>query len=447
MTKALFLTPPPGPLCWLHPEFNGIESQTPSMVSVQSIADLTPSKVVIPEGPRGNTLAQWLRQGLRKQGILVEMSLEQNHLERTLSQWSKSAEETVWRGAPAPLSIDQARKTKEDPFWLLPLKPGTDLESRLACYVKKIKEDPIPYQDAGLLPFFITSKPTEDNPASVQTRLLSSWWGILPGDFYPPNTRRLFNELLGLCQPQRLHYFRVLEHYALTGVDLYMESLMQRFFSEPMVSKKKKTPLILGVCGTDGAGKSSHVASLEAWLKDQGLKVARHKIYRHGVFHDTVTDLTRQCANNKNIHLWRMQRIIKVFDSIKYYYRAVKKDLKTHDVILFDRFTFTHFAAGAGRFHHDPFAREMLSIFPKSDRIYFLNAPIDEALRRIHTREEKTVDENPYMLKRYRHALKDLAQRFGFLAIDALMPFETNQRIILEDAAELLKENGLGERP
>jgi thymidylate kinase len=111
-------------------------------------------------------------------------------------------------------------------------------------------------------------------------------------------------------------------------------------------------------------------------------------------------------------------------------------------VIIFDRYTYTHYAAGVGRYHHDPFAREMLSVFPADDRTYLLDVPTDEALRRIGTREEKTVDENPYMLARYRHALRDLAERNDFLVLDARAPFEENRKRIRDDVENLLEKLG-----
>ena len=87
--------------------------------------------------------------------------------------------------------------------------------------------------------------------------------------------------------------------------------------------------------------------------------------------------------------------------------------------------------------------RELLSPFPRADRIYLLDVPTDEAIRRIGTRKERTVDENEYMLSRYRHALLDLADRFGFKVLDALAPFEENKQSLLEDAQRLIEERGL----
>jgi len=478
--EILNLNPPPGPLCWLHPELKRIECREEVSILgnalINSLSKMTISEIEIHPGPRGHCMALWLRQALRQYDIRINaptpsVLATSDDVNAPLESYLSAAaaikndtvilqrdgEQSPWNMTGATLSARTAQKVSkkiengEDAIWLLPLVPGNGLNQSIKDALSVVSVDRDSFRSAGLIPYFTTNLDKDESSDPVETRLFPSWWGILPGDRYPKNVRTEFRELLRLLWPERIFSFLMWEHYALTGVDLYLEGLMDRFhpgsIGDVSINSKKhpkKRPLILGVCGTDGSGKSSHVASLESWLKNKGLKTARHKIYRHGIFHETVTDLTRQCADDKNIHLWRLQRIIKVFDSVKYYYSSIERDLKEYDVILFDRYTYTHFAAGAGRYHYDPYCREMLSIFPQPDRIYLMNAPIDEALNRIGTRDEKTVDENPYMLKKYRHSLLDLSERHGFLVLDSLAPFEENRRIILEDAAKLLDAFSLG---
>jgi dTMP kinase len=329
---------------------------------------------------------------------------------------------------------------------LIPFHPEKNLERRLEHAVKAVSSDPSAYRAAGAIPYFVTASPGEERPG--ETRLLPSWWGILPGDTYSRRVRNLYRELIRLLHPERMFLFMAFENHALAGVDLFLEGLMGRFESRPQggAVRKKCSPLIIGVCGIDGSGKSSHVESLEKFLGARGLRVKRHKIYRHGVFHETVTDLTRQCDKGQNLHLWRIQRIVKAFDSVKYFYSSVEGDLDACDVLLFDRYVYTHFAAGAGRYHHDPFTRELLSVFPQADRIYLLDVPTEKALARIGERQEKTVDENPYMLSRFRHALLDLGGQNNFMVLDTRRPYEENKRRILEDAGRLVEESGIMDR-
>lgn len=492
------------------------------------IEGAAPQRIRLEGGPCGYTLWTWLAQAFRETDAAIDapalfsLASSLKDLESGAGKESISIE-TVLRNVAASLggadtvvvektgslklnvetadlslstarSILSRRQQGHHLAWLLPLEPACGepvepndgLETRLNECLQKIASDYSLFQDACLVPFFNTrpageesgsdtkSKGGSEDP-SFSTRLLPSWWGLLPGDLWLQSIRALFLELMRALHPDKVFLFRAFENYALAGIDSYLEGVMGRFdkltaggfgrldagrlsaigrtkdeltagrtdASAPQVKESRGRPLILGICGTDGSGKSSHVAALKEYLEAKGLKVCVHKIYRHGVFHDTVTDVTRGCANGQNLHLWRIQRIVKAFDSIKYFYAVVEKDLAEHDVVIFDRYTFTHYAAGVGRYHHDPFARELLSVYPEADRIYLLDVPTEEAMRRIGTRDERTVDENTYMLMRYRHALLDLGDRFDFKVLNAMDPFEENRQSILDDVEELLSGHSI----
>lgn len=481
---------------------------------IDTLAGQHTDRIIIEDGPRGHSLWSWLSQCLRNTGIDLRQPspippppLERPEVQQAGDNQIRPLESLLTAAAGqtgegevviverlsagtfqfktvsllAALHESQPLAGTQDPatLRLLPLRPGDGLEQHLEITLDVVSRHIASLRYAGIVPYFVTS-PTdmsskgyvEHNPRvgsqrdtgrmkyghEVETRLLPSWWGVLPGDSYTRSVRKLYRKLIRLLSPDRMFLFLAFENYALAGIDLYAESLMGRFVADtppppalitgstaeanaPHLSNrndKDRKPLVIGVCGIDGSGKSSHVAALEHYLVGRGLRTSVQKIYRHGVFHDTVTDLTRQCAGGRNLHLWRIQRMAKAFDSVKYFYAAVESDLASCDAVIFDRYLFTHYAAGVGRYHHDPFTRELLAVFPPADRIYLLDVPPEEALRRIEARDEKTVDENPYMLSRYRHALLDLGDRHGFFVLDGRKSFEENSRIILEDAARLV---------
>jgi len=476
---TLLVIPPPGPLAWLFPEFLRLGRQDDRLGGDATTLDLgrswrcgatlreeivarAPARVTLPDGPRGHTLWGWLASALHGTAIEVERpSLapgsrpsadpgepDDRTLESILSAGARVAPSGGGGGMP-PEAAPGVRP--------LGFAPGPDLEPRLRAWVRTIEADPSRYRDEGVIPYFVTRIEGRESagpaPSDVATRLLPSWWGILAGDVSPAPARTLFREMIRLLFPERAFLHRSLENYALAGIDLYLEGIAGRFASETAAAESVKVargagrgarghPAILAVCGTDGSGKSSHVASLEAHLRGLGLRVRVHKIYRHGVFHETVTDLTRRCAGGRNLHLWRIQRLAKAFDSVKYFHACVEADLTACDVLLFDRYTPTHLAAGAGRYHHDPFVREILSVLPAADRVYLLDLPPEAALARIGSRAERTVDENPYMLARYRHVLLAQARRRGFPVLDACRPFEENRARILGDAERWLRAEG-----
>ncbi|MFH1999819.1 MAG: hypothetical protein ABIK28_09065, partial [Planctomycetota bacterium] len=388
---TICLIPGPGPLSWLFPElltFRGT-GRIPESANVSSmdlgasglagdslksrILELAPDRIEFQNGPRGYTLWLWLSQKLRNEGIeLVRPSHLPSLTGAALEDLLFQAVEGVESGFPVllkspdskrmgfqntPLSQAQAEsmnsiRTREKPLvWVLPFIEGPDLLQRIQNASGIIADSPVPFRRARLIPLFITRLPQSPNKdlqreAPVETRLLPSWWGLLPGDGWSQEVRAAFHKLLRQLYPERYFQYAAFENLALAGIDCYYEGLMNRSENLDIPSRKRQRPVIIGICGTDGSGKSSHVAALKTFLRNQGLSVDVHKIYRHGVFHETVTDLTRQCAGGHNLHLWRLQRIVKVFDSMKYLYSSLQEDFRDLDVVIFDRYIYTHYAAG-----------------------------------------------------------------------------------------------------
>jgi thymidylate kinase len=343
-----------------------------------------------------------------------------------------------WTGELTQLARERAHRAEAGqalPPCLLPLDPRQG-EGGLHQLLALVAADGAAFAVARLIPWFATDP--ERAGADADTRLAESWAGLLPGDHYRPRMRALVRALHGTLWPDRHALFLALENAALAGCDLYLETLLGRELapSAPPAPAAPK-PLLLAVCGIDGAGKSFQLAALQEWLQARGLRVAVHKLYRHGLFHDTVTDLARQCAGDHHLHLWRLERLAKLMDSVKYL-PQLEGDLATCDVILFDRSVWTHFAAGAGRLHHDPFAREMLATVPAPHRTFLLDLPVPAALARIAARPQRTTDENEYMLGRYRAVLHDLAILHGQVVLDATRPPDEVQAAIRVAIGRLL---------
>ncbi len=318
--------------------------------------------------------------------------------------------------------------------------PGSDPDPCLEAALDHIEKNgsSIP---SPMFPLFLTR--FDAAPGTPETRLPRSYEWLLPGDHYPGKTRELTRRLVRSLFPGRYYLFLVLENMALSGVDLDLEAGMLRNFRLIGTPPRRvEKPVFIAIGGIDGSGKSSHLSALKDFLVSRGFKVRMHKIYRHGVFHDTVTDLTRQCKGGKNLHLWRIQRIAKAFDSVKYYASTVAPDMHEYDILLFDRYIHTHLSAGANRFHHDPFTREFLLCYPSPHKFFLMDIDPENALERIGERSKKTVDENIYMLSRFREGLLNLARAEGHTILDATAPFERNQETIRNEVEEFLERTG-----
>jgi len=311
----------------------------------------------------------------------------------------------------------------------------------LDAALARVAADPVPLRDAGLVPYFVSA--LGGGGATALGRVPLSWWGLVAGDDPAPALRDAYHTLLQGLYPERYLRFLGWESLALAGCDLYADALRDAL-RPPPPARARPAPLLVGVCGIDGAGKSSHVAALAAHLRERGLRVQVHKIYRHGVFHDTVTDLVRACAGDRHLHLWRVERMAKVFDSVKYWFTRLEPELASCDVVLFDRYVPTHLAAGAGRCHFDPGSTELLEPYPPADLLVLLDLPVAAALERLGERGARTMDENPYMLGRFAALLRALAEDGGMHVLDARAPFETNQARLRELVGACLRMRGAG---
>jgi thymidylate kinase len=428
----LALAPPPGPLAWLHPELLALHPEDAAHEFGDALVERAArsSSVAIEDGPRGVALGRFLRERLRGRPIAIALDPERPSFERRLAGGSP-ATGAPSRDAPRLLPID----TSGDEAALI-----ARLDAALADARRRDARAPPP------IPIFLTRAPPPATHATgpVHTRLRESWFGLLPGDEYGDAVRSRWHALIRALHPDRFLRFLALENAALAGIDLYDEVVRDRAATLP--TPRRVRARLFAVEGIDGAGKSTHVAALAEHLKARGLRVASHKLFRHGLFHETVTDLTRQCEGERNLHLWPLQRMVKVFDSLKCLVATVAPDLERCDALIFDRYAPTHLAEGLGRYHHDPFSRELLAALPALDRLFLLDLPAGEALARIEARasapaqKARTIDENPYMLGRYRAALAGLARRDGQVVLDARAPFEVNQRRMREEVDRCLAE-------
>ncbi|MCA8977978.1 MAG: hypothetical protein KDC98_24850, partial [Planctomycetes bacterium] len=361
---AIAVVPPHGPLAWLFPELLRHDTTASGDCidmrqghDVEAVLAAAGDRLLrVQRGPRGLAVATALRTARRRAGAAdpkVELSL---------------LGAPCWEERLVELSRPLARSAFD-----------VDLEAA---------------RELDGVPFFATE--ARHPSGEVHTRLASGWWGLLPGDRWPEPARRAWHTHLQSTRPDRVLRALAFENHALAGIDLFTESI-SRGDRLPRTAPRAR-PLVIGIDGIDGAGKSTHLDLLQSWLEQQGLVVRRHKLYRHGVFHDTVTDMTRACADGRALHLWPLQRHVKLMDTLKYWHTDVAPDLAHADVLLFDRYIETHLAAGAGRYHHDPYAREMLAVFPDADAVFVLDLPVETALLRLRDRPTLTVDENPYML-------------------------------------------------
>lgn len=459
--SEIALTPPLGPVAWLFPELLSLQREDQDAAVLAEIERTAralgadPELVVrVPAGPRGHAVAAALRplatapwqQVPRAERHPHPSSLEGVILAAQRRHPDQAVELRAHAGiivaTSAALEPGRARtrgRARSSSAWVLPIRADATGVPLLEAALASVACEPESFAAAGLVPVILPAREAATNDAA-STQAALSWWGLFAGADPPPGFVERHRALVALLYPERVLELDGYASLALSGCDLYSAALRAALALDRPASRRARAAVV-GVCGIDGSGKSTHVRALADHLTARGANVAVHKIYRHGVFHATVTDLVRRTVGGRNLHLWRMERLAKAFDSVKCYFSQVAADLASRDVVVFDRYVHTHFAAGAGRCHWDPFTRELLSVFPPADSMFLLDVPVEVALARIGERRERTLDENSYMLGRYREMLRRMA-RDEMTVLDGGAPFATNHARICAAVDTMLAARG-----
>lgn len=173
--------------------------------------------------------------------------------------------------------------------------------------------------------------------------------------------------------------------------------------------------------GIDASGKTSQARRALGFLAQRGRRCHYGKICRGGEFYARTSDMMRRLDALGDWGFWRYGRIAKAFDSVRVFHRVVSEArARGSAVCVWDRFDATHLAAALARFSYDPGAREVLAALPRPDIGFLLDLPPETSYRRLAGRGEAlTLDENPYMLTRYREAFLDVAPSLGWIVLDA----------------------------
>ncbi|QDU65653.1 hypothetical protein [Engelhardtia mirabilis] len=405
MSAPLFVVPPTGPLGWLWPQLVELEGPAPAGALdlrrepldvrqlVQRAREVGAGGIELADSPRAACLrGLCLRAQLETDGPRLTVELvESPH---------RPYEQVV---------LEHGRPIDAGPAGFV------ELDGALVAAVRA---------DAGAPP------ERRWYTARRASKVPSSWWGLLPAGELDAKAREAWHRLLAARAPSARLAALAQENLALAGIDVYAESLEREVGAIDPAPDAHTGALVIAVCGVDGAGKSSHLDAIEARLSARGLRVARLKIYRHGVFHRTVTDLNRACVGERDLHRWPLQRVAKLHDSLEYLEQAVRPAMADADVLLFDRYLPTHEALASARYGWDPWCTEALSGYPPADLTLFLDLPTRVALERLGARAARTVDENPLLMGLFAQALRERAAVEGWVTADSRQPFELNRDLL-----------------
>lgn len=211
---------------------------------------------------------------------------------------------------------------------------------------------------------------------------------------------------------------------------------------------------VVSFSGVDGAGKSTQILALRAWLAGQGLRVTTIAFWDHVA---TLTGLREGAGHrifqgekgvgspekpvnrrDKNVQSWPMSCVrlcLYALDAISTRIQVRKAIFSDADVIIFDRYIYDQFAnlRLSSRFVRG-YVRLLMKLVPRPDVSYLLDADPMQARAR---KPEYPLD----FICINRRAYLDLAELIGGITIVRPGPVEAMQADVLRHAfRELMLE-------
>jgi thymidylate kinase len=206
-------------------------------------------------------------------------------------------------------------------------------------------------------------------------------------------------------------------------------------------------PRIVTFSGIDGAGKTTQIECIAAYLIRRGYRVARVSFWDDIAFMSNLRagvslavlqkkqEPARHVAlrNDKNVRTWYLMLVRAVFyllDALRL--RRVVSQLRTgnHDFVIFDRYLYDQLAQiHSRRWLARAYIRLLVALAPKPEFAFILDALPDEAFSR---KPEYPLD----FMHSYRRAFLGLSEFVPRLVVIGPSSIENVRQVILQCLAE-----------
>ena len=191
---------------------------------------------------------------------------------------------------------------------------------------------------------------------------------------------------------------------------------------------------LITFCGLDGCGKTTQIKLLAKWLENNGYKVYITKqpsdFVRNSKIFRTYMDSPMHDAFD-----YRALSLFCASDRVQHSNRVISQKLKEGYIVISDRYYYSCLANLIARgFKDDRWIYEIAKSISNPDLAFFLNIPVEEAIKRVRARPEEKDRYVDVELQKKLHDLYVLiARENGGIVVSTLISEDISfKRIVFE---------------
>lgn len=197
---------------------------------------------------------------------------------------------------------------------------------------------------------------------------------------------------------------------------------------------------LITFCGLDGCGKTTMLTWLTKYLENQGHSVYLTKqptaFVRQSAIFRTFMDSPRHYAYD-----YRSLSLLAASDRIQHCSRVIVPELKKGRLVISDRYFYSCLANLRARgYTEDRWIYEVADFVPKPDLALFIDVEVNEAVRRVRSREEeKDAYIDMALQYRLREEYLDIAHMTGGVVLSGEQPLEEEKNSLLQLVNEVMQ--------
>ena len=197
---------------------------------------------------------------------------------------------------------------------------------------------------------------------------------------------------------------------------------------------------LITFCGLDGCGKTTMLTWLTKYLENQGHSVYLTKqptaFVRQSAIFRTFMDSPHHYAYD-----YRSLSLLAASDRIQHCSRVIVPELKKGRLVISDRYLYSCLANLRARgYTEDRWIYEVADFVPKPHLALFIDVEVNEAVRRVRSREEeKDAYIDMALQYRLREEYLDIAHMTGGVVLSGEQPLEEEKNALLQLVNEVMQ--------